>query len=439
MACATACPLPWLHLSFNADTSQRVCCNTDHGGFVLQEDGSHVYLRDIQSVDRALNGKTHRDLRQAMVRGKRPAFCKTCYAVEDNGGTSVRQIYVKHYGAALAAMIRVTAPDGSIRPKIKYLDFSLSNLCNLKCRMCTPHASYRLKAEFDRLGFKYNTAYAERAQKGWVLEKPVINLLQAILPDVEEFLITGGEPFISRLHLEILEFAKALGVSRRIHLRYHTNVTALPRRLLELWNDFKSIEVHTSLEGYAEVNDFIRYPSQWATVAKNFLQLVEMKRQGRLWMEVHTVFQSLSVLRVTELLDFLLQVRFDIPAIPYFIWLDDPAYLRPNALPMSLRELAFERIEKFFQDKMSQYFEGPYAGWNLEKIGILRAHLKRALALPFSEELWGTFVQKTKLLDQSRKQNILEIMPDFLPFWPPERHLPQRSAEAPLDFGAAQR
>lgn len=409
------CPLPWMHFSVNTDTSLRVCCNTDHGGHIRDENGSPLHLSDIRSIADATNQPAMKRLRQQMLKGERPQFCKNCYRVEDSGGTSVRQIYLRALGDKLTAQLRETLDDGTAPGRISYIDMSLSNNCNLKCRMCNPDASFALKADFDACNFAYYREGSERANSGWKDEERLLNIFSAGLAEATEILTTGGEPFLSKLHLKILEAAVDSGASQRIVLRYHTNLTLIPPRLVELWAHFKNVEVHTSIEAYGKLNEYIRYPSSWETTTKNLEALIKLKSRLPLWLEVHTCFQAYGLLHIPELLSFLNQYREQIPAVPYFIGLTNPAHLAADVLPLELQALARTKVQLYLDRNYDSLCHGSFGDFNKEKIEILRGHF---LALNGQSTHWPEFVTYTRALDRLRQQSITALIEPLLPHWP---------------------
>lgn len=434
------CPLPWLHFSVNADTSLRVCCNTDHGGHIRDESGQPFLLSQLQSVDEAFNSPFMKQFRLAMMRGEKPRFCDNCYRIEHHGGTSLRQIYLKQFDQKLRQGILSTSPDGHAPGNISFLDLSLGNGCNLKCRMCGPNSSYPLKEEFDQLGFSYSSELVNRAHHGWEDETHLLSLFEKILPHLTEMLTTGGEPFLSRLHVKILELAIEQKVSQNIILRYHSNLTIIPPRLIELWKSFKAIELHVSLEAYGPLNDYIRYPSQWTVFDKNFAQMRALKKSLPLWIEVHTCFQAYNLLRLPQLLKYLSLHRKEIPAMPYFISLQNPSHLAAQILPAPLLTMAIEELNQFLELNQNLYLDH-FEEFNQDKMGILRSHLNSLMSSTLTSQdsqmdqtsltssppstsfhhsqnpHWLTFIKYTNLLDRHRHQSLLEHIPELKPFW----------------------
>lgn len=404
-----------MHFSVNTDTSLRVCCNTDHGGHIRDDAGEPLHLSDIQSLADAINRPSIKRLRQQMMNSERPEFCKSCYRIEEAGGTSVRQFYLRSFGNELSAQLRETLPDGTAPGRISYIDMSLSNNCNLKCRMCNPYASYALKSDFDACNLPYFQGGAERANDGWRDEDRLLNIFTAGLETATEILTTGGEPFLSRLHVKILEAAVQSGASRRITLRYHTNLTLVPPKLVELWAHFRAIEVHTSIEAFGELNEYVRYPSSWETTRRNFEKLIELKSRLPLWIEVHTCFQAYGILNIPELLAFLKGYQSVVPAMPYFIGLSNPPHLAADVLPVELQKLALHRAWTYIDANYRSLCSGPFGEFNREKIDILLGHFS---ALRGQSSHWNEFVTYTNALDRLRGQSIERLISPLQPFWP---------------------
>lgn len=411
------CPLPWVHLSANTDTSLRVCCNTDHGGHVRDANGQIVYLSEVGSVRDAMNQATYKDLRKSMLAGERPDFCRRCYTEEDHGARSVRQIYVGHFSDVYKRAKSETKADGSIDPEVTYVDFSLSNNCNLKCRMCNPHSSFALSQEFDQLGLEYSSSQAEKAHRGWELDGNFGRIAREVVPHLKEMLTTGGEPFLSSAHYKILELCVESGRSQDIVLRYHSNLTLLPPRLIEIWKRFKQVELHVSLEGVGQVNDYVRYPARWDTIVRNLEKLSVVRGQMRLFVEIHTCLQAISWLRQWELVKWVSEMsrKFDglFPRIPYPIWIDQPREMTLLALPPALRELGasrleaeLNRIEPLFADNRSPHFE-------LGALQSYRGALARLKAAPFEPALYQAFLERTGKVDGFRQQRLQELFPEF--------------------------
>lgn len=408
----TACPLPWLHFSAHTSGAMRICCSTDNGGFVKDTNGDRVHIDQFESLSQYYNQTSLKDVRRQMLLEERPAICRKCYQLEDAGGMSLRQIYVRHYREQLERLVDATLADGEISPDVKYIDFSLGNHCNLKCRMCSPSASDFLQKEWEDLGLPYDRNWFEKAKSTWEWSPRFAGLVDELLESCEEILLTGGEPFVTESHYKILEAAIEKGKSSNILLRYHSNLGLLPDRVVQLWQHFKRIEVHVSLESVGELNEVIRFPSKWKVVDRNLRKLIDLKETLPMHLEVHTTFQAYTIFGLTRLFEYLKQFSEDIPQFPYLIWLDNPSYLSVLSLPLELRKKATTQLSSYIEAHRDAYTSGPHSGFVLEKISMLEAYLNRMESEPENGE-FSKMVHFTKQLDESRGQNLLSLIPEI--------------------------
>lgn len=414
------CPLPWIHLSANTDTSMRVCCNTDHGGHVRDASGGIMRLDNVTSLRAAMNQETHKNLRSAMLRGERPDFCRRCYREEDTGGVSLRQLYLQHHTTTLSDAVAATSADGEIEPKVSFIDFSLTNNCNLQCRMCGPSSSFPLKKEFQALGFDHSDTTVTRAKEGWDFQGSLGRIVTEAAPNLKEMLTTGGEPFLSPQHLLILQSIIDHGRSRDVILRYHSNLTVLPDRLVELWTHFKSIEIHVSLEGVGPMNEYVRYPSKWDQITSNLAKLASLRSRATtpaIYCEIHTCLQALSWLRISELLVWTFEAssRLDglFPRIPYPIWIDQPFGMTLDALPPNLRAEGAERLVKVLDRYQPEWSKSPAAGFEMTSAASFRAALQRLATAPYNPQAFQAFIDRTSKVDRYRGQSVSALIPEF--------------------------
>ena len=346
-----------------------------------------------------------------MLKGERPEFCRSCYQVEDAGGTSVRQDYYRLFLNNVGEMVRTTSADGASTYPLQDLDFSLSNNCNLKCRMCNPSASYGLHTDFRKLEIPFNAESAEKAYTLWQYEGLIQQLIEDSDSKLKQILFTGGEPLINPVHAKVLKALVERGLSQKIVIRYHSNLMIVPEEIQELWAEFAGVQLHVSLEGFGELNDYIRHKSEWARIVKNLNHVLQLKKKTRLWIEIHTVFQAYNLSGIIDFLTFLRGYSKLLPCFPHFIWLDNPDFLTIKALPLELRNREIDRLEAYLLEQRSFYEDSDFAEFNLNKLDILLAHLKRSRLTEFNEKLYTEFVLYTKKLDRLRNQNIINVAP----------------------------
>ncbi len=410
----TICPLPWVHFSAHLDTTMRLCCNTGGLGFVLDDQGQPLKLKDIESIDQYFNLDFYKKIRNEMMNDEKPNICSKCYEVEDSGGFSVRQGYLSLYESNEDFLNQVanTKPDGETETCVKSLDFSLSNKCNLKCVMCSPDASFLLKKDFDTLGIPYDSKFTEGANKNWNSFDDVERLMPALSENLSEYLTTGGEPFLNKTHFKSLELIVEQGRAGQVALNYHTNCTVENQKLWELWNNFKAVNAHLSIDAYSSLDEYIRQGTSWEKLESIVDKLLAHPKVNA---EVHTCVQALNIFNLTDLYEWIAQ-KPDIPKLPFHIWMHSPRWLHINILPQRLKELAFIKLDSYF--KKQSYQDETLV---LKKNQIL-SYLRRSLNEDHDLEQLEVFKERIKKLEEMRGLTPIEnLVPELKSLFPTKK------------------
>ena len=83
-----------------------------------------------------------RNVPKMMLRGEKPASCLKCYKEEEAGHLSKRNWETQYWGNHMIFdLVKETAQDGALDPKIRYIDLRMGTKCQLACVMCSPHDS----------------------------------------------------------------------------------------------------------------------------------------------------------------------------------------------------------------------------------------------------------------------------------------------------------
>jgi pyruvate-formate lyase-activating enzyme len=403
------CPLPWVSLSMNTDSSLRVCCNTNHGGFVRHQN-KKTFLSSVNKIPEIYSMDTYTELKASMISGKKSDFCNSCYKSEEAGGISIRQYYLSKYSKQIEQILSSKNPESE--SQIKFIDLSLSNNCNLKCRMCNPGSSYNLKDDFKKINQRFEPDYAERAHKDWSYTGAIQDLIETQSEHLTDMLFTGGEPLINTIHLNILETLVRLGTSKNITITYHSNLMVLSDRILDLWKNFKDIHIHLSLEAHEKFNDYIRFGSRWEKILENLNKLFIYKRKFPMWIEIHSVFQAYNFTIIPEFLEKLKDFSSEMAIFPHFIWIDQPHFLSVNVLPKSIKLAGIEKLEKYLKKNEAFYASSKWNEFNLDKMQILFSYLNR-IEEAHNEQHLREFVEYTKKFDDLRNQNLIHFLPEF--------------------------
>jgi sulfatase maturation enzyme AslB (radical SAM superfamily) len=109
----------------------------------------------------------------------------------------------------------------------------------------------------------------------WFERLETQNSLDEFIGDIRHIIFGGGEPLLIKDHERFITKLVESGASKNIELRYHTNGTILNEKFIELWNNFKEVEIMVSLDDWGTRNDYIRYPADWNVISKNLDRLDE--------------------------------------------------------------------------------------------------------------------------------------------------------------------
>lgn len=390
----TFCVVPWTQMATNSMGAYRVCCNaTQSKNLIRDENGSSLRVQRTSAYD-AWNSPTYQKIRTQMLRGERPDMCERCFREEDSGVLSARQNWNRQ---GLPMTPEVVAP-----PTVKIIDLRLGNLCNLKCRMCNPYSSSQWVTDWNELAgiadlIPEAPISPEEIQRirsvDWPEDAQSWQNLDQVLSSVEEIYLTGGEPFLSLEQVRLLQRLIDDGRAGSVILRYNTNLTTLPDKLVKLWKSFKLIRLNISFDGYGPLNDYIRHPSQWVDLERHFNKLLQLKSEGLpLELTIHTTVQMYNITKLDQIVSYFWQ---NYQMIPYMNLLNHPHCLNIRVLPDNLKKQVLQKLQMHGQHSavvaVANYLQGE--SW--------------------TQKYFSQFKKYTLKLDQMRGQNFLDVCPEF--------------------------
>lgn len=180
-----------------------------------------------------------------------PSECKNCKQVEDQGLVSKRmgaeQWYTDHgLNNNTVELIR--------------LDYWVGNTCNLACAICGPASS---------------SSWSHELNMPISLKKASINKFwqNLDLSSLKFIHFHGGEPLLSKEHVELLE---AVPFKDQVQVTYNTNATIrISDSLKELWEQFQLVHLDFSVDDVGDRFEYQRYPANWQSVVDNLQWYLE--------------------------------------------------------------------------------------------------------------------------------------------------------------------
>jgi len=398
------CPYPWLQLSVEPNGNLRFCCYGESGKDLQDQNGKLISINDVNTVEEVLNHPSYKSIRLAMSNQQYPDFCNTCLRIEKNGGESPRTAQIPLYQNEFLEQVKSMQTDGSVELRLHTLELTLGNICNLKCRMCSPFFSTLLKSDFDQMNFDYNKEEVSQIESFWQMNEELNPFLRDALSNIKRVNFLGGEPLLAPVHSKILKFLIDQKRSSEVTLFYNTNLTIVSQNTLDLWSQFKKVHLDVSLEGKAEINDYIRKGSDFKKIDRN-IELVKSTLGNKVEFNICTVLQALNFEHIPQWLDFLLTWKSYIPKLPNFIYLDFPSYLSAKILAPKHRE----PIIKILRNKIAEYQLLKLS--DIEKISLrgLIGFLDDLESAKWDEKGYLDFVVFNKKLDKFRQEQAPKV------------------------------
>ena len=345
------CPLPFRALAFKEFINGKLsgatpCCmmlNTIDDGFEKTHERFKIEGVENMTPDEIFYSERMKELRQNILNGKRDNACEVCWQAEDRGVKSFRQF--------------MKADEINFEPKLREIDISISNVCNLACRMCVPTNSNLLQK--DHKFFVENNMFndvIEATNGRWFPSFPFDGSKsvqwQWIVDNIEQIetlKMSGGEPFYDKKVIELLQMCVDKGLANNISLEFHTNTTCFDDELISLLKHFKN--KHTfSIDGVGNVYEYIRHPAKFEDLDKSLKLYIDNILNRTEVIHVNFVLSALNLFNVIEFLDYIesLNTRYHVFFSEVF----------PNTRGIGIRHLDYDLLDivhKRILDNIERY------------------------------------------------------------------------------------
>jgi len=400
------CALPFVQYSTYNGGRYRLCCMAKEPE-KLGIDGTwnHDYIKDV---------------RERMSNGEWLPECSECLHLERNNIVSSRQWENEVWEDVIDEVVAdASVNDWEVEQPLQF-DFRLGNLCNLQCQMCNKEASHLVSVERalmveSGLGTDHPDWQGMIADKKQALLQPGIDWtsFEEMMGKARKIKLIGGEPTVARDMFRLLDIAVDSGHASHIELSFYTNITNMQDRWLEQLGKFEKVIVNCSLEGMFEMNDYLRPPSKWASVWKNFDKLVKFsntKAGKRIKVRVTTVNQMTNALHIVPFWKFMHDYQCTVSKgigmstnqliePHYYSMAHSPQWLRDEQEAQVLEFLESIRNSPHFTD-----YEEPLM--EMVQFGKDPDHT-------YNAEIMKQYVSTTENYDIFRGHDVMSVSPEF--------------------------
>lgn len=326
----TFCMIPFMHFYGTAKGDIVPCCEAQEA--FMNVTGEHPH--------ETWNNNSYRLLRKALSSGIKVEACNVCWHNEESGIDSNRLQWQRDSWEDFRDYIKVN-DDFTVDNPPLWVELKVSNFCNLKCIMCSTHSSYKRVQDIDIIS-KYSKNYTTELMHPTKLFEE-LGKWDDMWDAVKVLQFTGGEPIINQEHYDLLD-SIPVEVRHKIRLRYATNISYLKFKkydLLEIWSQFKSVNIKVSMDGTDDVYNYIREGGDWDTVYSNICILNDVPN---ITVAVGITVQAHNIYYMPEFYDFWKNSHVDL----YFITaniLQTPHYLSPAVWHSKYRDAIIKKLE----------------------------------------------------------------------------------------------
>jgi MoaA/NifB/PqqE/SkfB family radical SAM enzyme len=388
----TLCLYPSINVMMTANGKYKPCCKWVD---TLHNDGEELQAPK-HTIEDAWNSSELIDLRKQLQEGIKPDKCSVCWKEEESG---IRSMRFDSFGYR-PTKESVAKPEAPIR-----LDIYPSNICNLKCRICSPEYSTRWISEA-----KETQGIDEETHLN--LNEDNLNILKSWLPNVVEIGLFGGEPLFMKETLMLMDYCVENGYSKNITLLINTNGTIYSDKLMKVFSAFKRALINFSIDDCGERFEYQRSGAGWASTERNIKSYVVNKENfGGHGIE-YKMCCTVSAINVYYLPEYLSWVSKTFPGMSvYFNFLHGPYSLAMRNLPDEVKKKVAEKLTNSESSLEVIFEEGVTRTWE-NVLDMLNAP---------AEQSSNQFFKEIDRGDTYRKESFQAIFPEYWellkPFW----------------------
>lgn len=348
------CVLPWMHVATLPNGDIRPCCISS--ATINKKDGMPFNLGK-DSISDILNSDEYKDIREKMLQGIPVTGCERCYDVEKTEGSSYRIQYNSRWRTTSSIQTKILQ-GVEINPTVEYFDLRFGNICNLNCKSCGPESSIQYEKEL--LELKDTTSINSFIEiktvsniNEWYTTDKFFENISSQLDNIKEIYITGGEPTIIEKNYEILEYLVNNNKAKNITIKLNTNMTNMQDRFLNIIGQFKTVFFNASIDGIGKIQEYIRYPSNWQQIDKNFRKLISHKKTNVI-VNVTPVIQNVNLGSIVDLFEYLelfniVENKLVVGISPIILYAPDQLDL--INLPIEYKKQCWDKIQYWIDNK----------------------------------------------------------------------------------------
>lgn len=388
------CVMPWMNLEINPKGIASPCCRYINNNFFIEN----------KSLDEVWNSNFFVELREQFLKNGMPSNnCSLCIREEESGIDSLRTYKNDDVLVERPEMNYESFFNNKNPYSPKTLDLKLSNLCNLKCRICSPYCSSKWikEAKDSNLFQDQFNLQGEVAGKD-IFDERNLKILDKWSHSLDKIDFFGGEPLLIDTHWKIINLLIDNGTSINIGLVYNTNGTQYKNEFIDKWKNFKYVNLHISIDDIEDRFTYQRHPANWSVVQDNFFKFKEEIEKYKLKGKgTCRPYCTVNILNIYYLPEYITWLENNSIYNCVFNLVHNPAYYSIQNIPDNIKKEISNKINNFIEKKNSSYNE------------TLKDYLNFMNDNQVKLEKWDKFLIETSRADLYRKENFKNTFSDF--------------------------
>ena len=399
--------MPWINISADSDGSIKPCCISTQP---IKKSNGDKFNLGYDNIKDIINSPDYINIREKMLIGEKVEGCSRCYQSEELGDeSSKRQMYNDRWLDNTITKEKI-AQGFIIDDRILDIDLRFGNLCNLACKSCNALYSSQLAKELDELKdteLKTFYTYIDTSTiNDWYQTPMFEDNINMQIDNLLQMYITGGEPTIIKKNYEVLERLVSSGRSKQMRLIINSNMTNLNQKFYSLIKEFENVTFYASIDGMGSLQEYIRYPSHWEQIDKNFKYLLD--NFDNITLKPSPVIQITNLNKIVELFEYFenfnrIAGTTKVSILP--INLQVPNHLDCINLPLNYKKECWYKIEEWM-DKNTEFQDPSF----FKKMQVIKT--KCLTDVDYQHQLTRYF-QMNDIFDNSRSFYLKDVNPEL--------------------------
>jgi len=297
--------------------------------------GDFIGESDNIDIDTVWNSKERANLINCVQDGSPLDGCKACYRLEQQNLNSRRLGSFHQYEDYLKdTSLDDSSPTG--------IDYTVGNLCNLKCVICNVDNSSSWISDHEKLNGYYNPPHDKKKQVE-LTDNPTLKNLRLI------HFHGNGEPLMMPYHKKLLQKVKEAKGLSDVKVFYNTNgMFTVSSDVLDLWRECQLIELYFSIDDICERFEYQRTNGKWETLLKNIRWFKDNMPNNHLFY-INVTYSMLNIYRLNDLIKWKLD-SFDTNRLGdkvEIIFQKAVAECEITSLPQAIKNIILEKYIEY--------------------------------------------------------------------------------------------